>query len=145
MTASFDFRARISVAKSEVDSPAGKAAVERRIRERLLAETLASLGWNRLRPGTTFDVESRSRVIIIGVASWSHNDLDVLEALRQADLRSPDIVVFDIDEFPNAEAIAEVLPGALIPSQSPVIAEYRNGKLVGQVEGRAADDYFKTL
>ena len=55
------------------------------------------------------------------------------------------VFVFDIDAFGDTDGIKVFLPGAALPNQTPVIAEYVSGQITCFAEGNAAVKWIKEV
>ena len=81
-------------------------------------------------------VSDRDR-ILIGVASWSRYDLELLDRLHAhvRDCVHPAIDVFDVDECHNFEDFERYVPGIGRVFSTPVVGVWRNGVLVSSAWG----------
>ena len=99
------------------------------LRDKFLAATQAS-DWTYLTKTSTVDPAQFSHLFVVGAAFWSRPDLSALHALAgKLTDKNVTVFVFDIDEFGHTDGIKAFLPGAALPNQTPVIAEYVNGKM----------------
>ena len=104
---------------------------------------VAKAGWHLLKPGVSFDPSSHEYAIVIGVAVWAPFELQCLSKLRErlGDQSAP-VYVFDIDDCMIVDHTL-FIPGTEPPLQTPILAEYRNGKLIHYAEGRKAAEWIK--
>lgn len=91
------------------------------------------LRWTLIRSQVRSVGARPARTFVLGVALWSRPDLAALEDLagigwiRDKGIR---VEIFDIDEFPTLADRAAVMPGVAPSTQTPILAEYKHGRLV---------------
>jgi len=111
-------------------------AVENQLREERFWEFVNRVGWHALRRG---QAQTPGDSVIIGIAIWSKPDVDGLKKLAHAHTPSPTTVyVFSIDETPTIEEVRQLMPGVPPFTQTPIVAEYRQNRLLTFKEGRTA-------
>lgn len=82
--------------------------------------------------------------LLIGVATWSGYDMQLLDVLAEALSREPagkpTIEVFDIQECRRVEDFSQYVPGGLPVLQPPIVGLWQDGRLEWSAEGYAARD-----
>jgi hypothetical protein len=113
----------------------GVVPVEERIRSRnellrdLFEKDVCAAGWQRLRPGERFlPVEGR-RSVVVGSVVWSDKDLEILAKLAEEARDDTDIYIFNLDDVHSEDDLRSFMPGASLPTTTPVVAEYLEGAL----------------
>ena|SRR6266498_853195 len=141
-----DFEEEIERARVDASSDHDKAAVRTTISQQRLPEAVRSAGWHFLDQTRVFEPGTQRRELVIGVAPWNSAELRASSALVQRSGRHAFAVqIFDIDDCKNAKDIERVVPGVEPPIQTPVLAEYSDGKLTRRAEGAAALDLLAEL
>ena len=106
-------------------------------------DAISNTDWQVLKRGDCFDPTMTNEAVVLGVAVWSHPDIEGLETLRRSSiLVKLRICVFSVDDL-TFGGIALFMPGIRPFSQTPIIAKYIDGKLVQTLEGRAALDWMQ--
>jgi hypothetical protein len=81
--------------------------------------------------------------ILIGVATWSGYDMQLLDMLEEALSRAKDaplVEVFNAGILTSAEAFEDYIPGLPPPMQMPVVGVWQDGVLTERAEGYFARD-----
>ena len=97
------------------------------------------VGWDALKKGRSL---TPSNTVVIGIALWSDPDINALKQLASRMKSSHDkVCIFSIDDITKIEEARQFMPSVPVFSQTPVLAEYRDGELKTFLEGRAALDW----
>ena len=96
-------------------------------------------GWNVLKKGQS---HKPNNTVVIGIALWSAPDVKGLKHLAQR-LKPAygNVYIFSIDDVTTIEEARQFMPGTPPFTQTPVLAEYRDGKLENFLQGRATLDW----
>jgi hypothetical protein len=85
-------------------------------------------------------IPATSKRLLIGVATWSAYDMQLLDAVSQALQRSPfdlTIEVFNVADCHSPEAFEEYVPGIGRVLQTPIVGLWSDGMVVDKATGRA--------
>ena len=140
----FDFEEEIERERASAASDNDRAIVRTTVSRQRLPEAVRAAGWNYVFRGDAVDLDTNSTVVV-GVAAWNAAELRALGSLDASGSGRTDLWIFDIDDYENPEELVLVLPGVKAPTQTPVVAEYLNGRLVSFTEGPAALDILANL
>jgi hypothetical protein len=142
----FDFREVANKLGAGSKNPNDIIAARNKAIEQEFPKAISKLGWHLLKRGDSFDPSQSPHVIVIGVATWSDPDLQGLELLaKQLQGKSIDVYVFDIDECLTFEQLLSLVPGISPAKQTPVVAEYRDGRLLKNFEGPEALAWMQSI
>lgn len=99
-----------------------------------LAPKVRSAGLQFLECHQSLSIERSAEMIVIGVASYSDPDIDVLNEFMTC-LRLQCTFIFDIDCVRSHEDLTRFMPMAPLFIKNPVLATYKNGILSSFEQG----------
>jgi len=103
---------------------------------------VARVGWKLLTTDSPPAPASGKHVIVVCVVTYSKEDLHALDFLVQRGLPDSTVVlVLDLAFFLTTDAVLRVVPGIPAPIQTPIMAEYYDGKLIKTLEGPPVIDW----
>ena len=106
-------------------------------------EAVSNTDWQVLKRGDCFEPTTTKEAVVICVAVWSHPDIEALESFRaMANTAKRQVFIFSLHDL-NFEEITHFMPGIYRFTQTPVVAEYKDGALVRTIEGKAARDWME--
>ncbi|MBY0512691.1 MAG: hypothetical protein K2P78_02125 [Gemmataceae bacterium] len=73
--------------------------------------------------------------LLIGVATWSGYDLNLLDLVEEAPASPVRVDVFDIDSCLDPAILDRYVPGAVAPVQPPLVGYWNDGRLVEWAAG----------
>lgn len=82
--------------------------------------------------------------LLLGVATWSGYDMNLLDLIEEAPDNSIRVEVLDIDSLSSAEDVARVFPGVEF-AQPPLAGYWVDGKLTEAAQGFAARQLVERL
>jgi hypothetical protein len=88
-------------------------------------------------------IPARGRRLLIGVATWSAYDMELLDCVGQAMTSlaaALTIDVFNVADCPSPEAIDWYVPGCGGVIHTPVVGYWSDGRLIDQAAGKAGRD-----
>lgn len=83
-------------------------------------------------------IPERGERLLVGVATWSGYDLNLLDLIEEAPAGPIRVDVFDLDTCPDQHAIADRVPGIGEVVQPPVAGYWVDGRLVETAGGHRA-------
>lgn len=124
----FDFTGAYVAAYAAAKTEPEKWTVQTRVGAEQFPAALKRAGIIQLHESSEKLIGSAPHVLVVGVATWSHPDLAILDDIV-AITRTRDVLllVFDIDDCRDMEDIHRFIPDADFVSHTPVIAQYREG------------------
>jgi hypothetical protein len=78
--------------------------------------------------------------LLIGVATWSGYDLNLLDVIEEAPAGPVHVDVFDVDSIHSAEDLFRFVPGLAVATTTPFVGLWQDGKLQQAASGKAARD-----
>lgn len=80
-------------------------------------------------------VPDRGSRLLIGVATWSGYDLNLLDLIEEAPTTAVRVDVFDTDALHDLTALEQYIPGVELSHQTPTVGHWLDGKLVETAVG----------
>jgi hypothetical protein len=139
----FDFSADVERAMREARDEASRLSAKTTVHRAQFPSAAWRAGFEFLSKGDKFEPEKHH--VVIGAATWSDPDLDALEIVaRTAHSQAIRVSVFDIDDLSFDEMLTE-FPGIRRFKRTPVVLQYRGGKLTYFGEGPDAVLWLRQL
>ena len=142
----FDFSQQVKEIEAKENSLEGRLGARWKAVYQNFPKAVDDAGWRLLRAGEYLDESKLQNTIIFGLALWSPVELICLDSLVESLLDSQiSGYVFDIDDIKSPVDLNKFMPNVSLPLSTPVIAGYKGGKLLLNLEGNEAKLYIKQL
>jgi hypothetical protein len=82
-------------------------------------------------------VPAKGAYLLLGVATWSGYDMNLLDLIEEVPDNGVRVEVFDADSFSTPDDLARLIPGTAF-LQTPFVGYWLDGKLVESASGYAA-------
>ena len=93
-------------------------------------------------PGESFPTTGAR--VLVGIATWSLYDLDLLDALDSRSFGDDTVHVFDMDSCKTMSDFENYIPGIGNVFQPPVVGYWQDGRLLYREQGAAARNWLLT-
>jgi hypothetical protein len=80
-------------------------------------------------------IPDRGSRLLVGVATWSGYDLNLLDLIEEAPASAVRVDVFDTDALPDLAALEHYIPGVEMAHQTPIVGHWLDGRLVETAVG----------
>jgi len=140
----FDFEDDVQREVSEISDISERIKARNHLIANRLEADVQRAGWKRLSKGDALSLYEHASLFVIGVVNWDHKSLQFLGDLAVQETRHA-IYVFDLDDVHSLDELANVMPGVHLPTQTPIGAEYIDGRLRHVAEGSRVLDLIRSL
>ena len=109
---------------------------QQRLAIELFPATVATTRMSMWAPGESFPTEGNR--LLIGIATYSHYDLDLLDALDSQFRGDDTIQLFEVSSCSTMDDFEKFVPGIAKVLQTPVIGFWEDGQLAYHAQGALA-------
>jgi|GEM_PF-6492114 len=99
---------------------------------------VANAGLHLLGPEDSLDLGIHPDALVVGVATWSNPDMELLDATLKYLNSRKGVFIFDVDTRLSIEDLDKVIPHCPPPMKTPVVVEYVDGALTFNASGKDA-------
>ena len=143
----FDFLSRTEqvVIAGDLRSAEARLRARSEVGKREFPNAVRDAGLHFLPCDATVDFDRFPDASVIGTATWSDPDMAFLDQVVSQVPDRTSIFVFDVDCCQSESDIQRLIPGARPFFQTPVVAQFRSGKLGELFVGGRVKDWIESM